>query len=210
MLIDFQVDFLLPGGFGERLGNDTSMLQKAVDPTQKVLAAARAAGMFIIHTREGHRPDLADVTPLKAGGSTIGSNGPNGRILVRGEVGHDFIPELRPLEDGSEVIIDKPGKGAFFQTDLELVLKNIGIDTLIVCGVTTEVCVHSTVREANDRGIRCVVLKDCTASYNATFHEVGIEMISAQGGIFGEVSDCKAVIEGLAPFKRKSEGIKTF
>jgi len=196
ILIDFQVDFMVPGGFGEQLGNDVSTLRRAIEPTQRLLAAARKAGLTIIHTREGHRRDLSDLTALKAGdGSTIGSKGPYGRILVRGEAGHDIIAELKPLE--SEIVVDKPGKGAFYQTDLDVILKNTGIDTLLVCGVTTEVCVHTTVREANDRGIRCIVLEDCTASYFPEFHKVGISMISAQGGIFGQVSNAASVIDGL-------------
>ena len=190
IIIDMQRDFLEPGGFGEALGNDVSRLKAAVGPLQAVLASARNAGMLVIHTREGHRPDLSDAPRHKVErgepAMRIGAPGPMGRILVRGEPGHDIIPELYPVE--GEPVIDKPGKGAFYQTDLELMLKNRDIDTLLVCGVTTEVCVNTTVREANDRGFRCIVLSDCCASYFPEFHTAGLAMIKAQGGIFGWVS----------------------
>jgi len=190
VIIDMQRDFLEPGGFGAALGNDVSKLQAAVAPCKAALAAARRVGMLIIHTREGHRPDLTDAPPHKVERgdpkNRIGAVGPMGRILVRGEPGHDIIPELYPL--ATEPVIDKPGKGAFYQTDLELMLRNRGIDTLFVCGVTTEVCVNTTVREANDRGFRCIVLSDCCASYFPEFHQAGLAMIKAQGGIFGSVT----------------------
>ncbi len=190
IIIDMQRDFVLPGGFGEALGNDTSLLLAAVEPTQQVLDRAREIGMFVIHTREGHRPDLTDCPPAKLtrGGKTfIGEDGPMGRILVRGEQGHDIIHQLYPIE--GEPVIDKPGKGSFHATDLGQILSDRGIKTLIVCGVTLEVCVHTTVREANDRGYECVVLSDCVASYFPEFQRVGLEMIKAQGAIFGWVSD---------------------
>ena len=200
LIIDMQRDFLEPGGFGAALGNDVSRLKAAVEPCRAVLAAARAAGMLVIYTREGHRPDLSDAPPHKVERGDpalrIGAPGPMGRILVRGEPGHDIIPELYPV--AGEPVIDKPGKGAFYQTDLELMLKNRGIDTLFVCGVTTEVCVHTTVREANDRGFRCLVLADCCASYFPEFHDVGLKMIKAQGGIFGSVASSGAVIAALS------------
>ena len=190
IIIDMQRDFLEPGGFGETLGNDVSLLQAAVEPLRKVLDAARSAKMLVIHTREGHRPDLSDAPRHKVERGEpslrIGAPGPMGRILIRGEPGHDIIPELYPA--GGEPVIDKPGKGAFYQTDLELMLKNREIDTLFVCGVTTEVCVNTTVREANDRGFRCIVLSDCCASYFPEFHAAGLAMIKAQGGIFGWVA----------------------
>lgn len=196
ILIDFQNDFVSPNGFGEHLGNDTAKLRRAIEPTRKVLEVFRKKGLPVIHTREGHRPNLSDVTSLKAGdGTLIGSEGPNGRSMVRGQWGNAIISELEPLSH--ETVIDKPGKGAFYQTDLELVLRNSNIDTLIVCGVTTEVCVHATVREANDRGFNCIVLEDCTASYFDEFHSVGIQMVCAQGGILGKVSDSKSVIDDL-------------
>jgi biuret amidohydrolase len=200
VIIDMQRDFLEPGGFGEALGNDVSLLKAAVGPCGEVLAAARRAGIFVIHTREGHRPDLTDAPPIKLerGGpaARIGAPGPMGRILVRGEPGHDIIPELYPA--AGEPVIDKPGKGAFYQTDLELMLKNRGIETLLVCGVTTEVCVNTTVREANDRGFRCIVLADCCASYFPEFHDMGLKMTKAQGGIFGYVSASAPVVAALA------------
>jgi nicotinamidase-related amidase len=189
VIIDMQRDFLEPGGFGAALGNDVSLLRRAVEPTRRVLAAARAAGMLVIHTREGHRPDLADLPPAKrARGrlkSGIGDPGPMGRILVRGEPGHDIVPELAPL--AGEPVVDKPGKGAFHATDLDAMLRNRGIRQLVVCGVTTEVCVNTTVREANDRGYECLVIEDCVASYFPEFQAMGLRMIKAQGGIFGWV-----------------------
>ena len=200
IIIDMQRDFLEPGGFGAALGNDVSRLHAAVEPCGKVLAAAREAGLLVIHTREGHRPDLTDAPPLKVErgdpAMRIGAPGPMGRILVRGEPGHDIIPELYPAAD--EPVIDKPGKGAFYQTDLELMLKNRNIETLLVCGVTTEVCVNTTVREANDRGFRCIVLSDCCASYFPEFHDMGLRMIKAQGGIFGSVAAGSAAIAALS------------
>ena len=190
IIIDMQRDFLEPGGFGETLGNDVSRLQAAVPPLRQMLAAARTAGMLVIHTREGHRPDLSDAPKHKVERGEpslrIGAQGPMGRILVRGEPGHDIIPELAPA--AGEPVIDKPGKGAFYQTDLELMLKNREIDTLLVGGVTTEVCVNTTIREANDRGYRCIVMSDCCASYFPEFHQAGLAMIKAQGGIFGWVT----------------------
>jgi biuret amidohydrolase len=200
IIIDMQRDFLQPGGFGAALGNDVSRLHAAVAPCADVLAAARKAGLFVIHTREGHRPDLADAPRLKVErgdpAMRIGAPGPMGRILVRGEPGHDIIPELYPI--AGEPVINKPGKGAFYQTDLELMLKNHSIETLLICGVTTEVCVNTTVREANDRGFRCIVLSDCCASYLPEFHDMGLKMIKAQGGIFGSVSASAPVIEALS------------
>ncbi|MET0656672.1 MAG: isochorismatase family cysteine hydrolase [Steroidobacteraceae bacterium] len=200
VIIDMQRDFLEPGGFGETLGNDVTRLQAAVDPCRKLLAGARELGMLIVHTREGHRPDLSDAPRAKVerGGPSarIGAPGPMGRILIRGEPGHDIIAALAP-RDG-EPVVDKPGKGAFYATDLQSILRNAGIENLIVCGVTTEVCVHTTVREANDRGYRCIVPADCCASYFPEFHEMGLKMIAAQGGIFGWVSDSRRILAALA------------
>lgn len=199
MVIDMQRDFLEPGGFGELLGNDVSLLRGAIEPTIKVLQAARETGLFVLHTREGHLPDLSDAPPSKlARGKLqtgIGDAGPMGRILVRGEPGHDIIPELAPID--GEPVIDKPGKGAFYATDLGDILQAKGIRTLIVCGVTTEVCVHTTVREANDRGYECLVLADCVGSYFPEFQRVALEMIKAQGGIFGWVGSSAAAISAL-------------
>jgi nicotinamidase-related amidase len=201
LIIDMQRDFMEPGGFGETLGNDVSQLARAVPPIAAVLSAARATGLLVVHTREGHLPDLSDAPPAKVARGTpsmrIGDPGPMGRILIRGEAGHDIIPELYPLD--SEIVIDKPGKGAFYATELGEVLHRHGIENLLVCGVTTEVCVNTTVREANDRGYRCVVLADACASYFPEFHEMGLKMIKAQGGIFGWVSDSAAVLEMLSP-----------
>jgi nicotinamidase-related amidase len=200
VVIDMQRDFLQKGGFGEALGNDVSRLSAAIPPCAALLEVARAKRLLVVHTREGHRPDLTDApkAKLERGSPTlrIGAVGPMGRILVRGEPGHDIVPELYPRP--GEAVVDKPGKGAFYATDLHLILENAGIETLIVCGVTTEVCVHTTVREANDRGYRCVVPADCVASYFPEFHEVALRMIKAQGGIFGWVSDSKRVIKALA------------
>lgn len=198
VMIDMQRDFVEPGGFGEALGNDVSLVRSAIEPCKRVLAAARAAGLLVVHTREGHRPDLTDCPPAKLtrGGKTfIGTQGPMGRILVRGEQGHDIIPELYPV--AGEPIVDKPGKGAFYQTDLHLILQNRDIRTLIVCGVTTEVCVTTTVREANDRGFECIVPQDCVGSYFPAFQKAALEMVKAQGAIFGWVSDSAAIVEAL-------------
>jgi len=199
VIIDMQRDFMEPGGFGETLGNDVSQLAKAVKPIGAVLSAAREAGMLVIHTREGHLPDLSDAPPAKvergAPSLRIGDPGPMGRILIRGEAGHDIIPELYPLD--SEIVIDKPGKGAFYATELTDVLGKYGIENLLVCGVTTEVCVNTTVREANDRGYRCVVISDGCASYFPEFHEMGLKMIKAQGGIFGWVADSAAILKAM-------------
>lgn len=200
VIIDMQRDFLEPGGFGETLGNDVSLLLAAVAPCRSVLAAARRTGMLVVHTREGHLPDLSDAPPakLERGEPTarIGAPGPMGRILIRGEPGHDIVPDLAP--SAGEIVIDKPGKGAFYATELGAVLAERGIATLLVCGVTTEVCVHTTIREGNDRGYRCVALADCCASYFPEFHRIGLEMIKAQGGIFGWVSSSEAVLTALA------------
>jgi nicotinamidase-related amidase len=199
LIIDMQRDFLEPGGFGEMLGNDVTQLRRAIEPNQQLLAAWRAKGLLVIHTREGHRPDLADLPPAKKvrgrGAKTIGDSGPMGRILVRGEEGHDIIQELAPAS--GEPVIDKPGKGAFFATDLHAILQNRGITQLVVTGVTTEVCVNTTVREANDRGYDCLVLEDCVASYFPEFQRAGLEMIKAQGGIFGWVGHSAQLIATL-------------
>lgn len=199
IMIDMQRDFLEPGGFGEALGNDVSRLAAAIGPCKRLLAAARQRRMLVIHTREGHRPDLSDAPKAKVQRGEpelrIGEPGPMGRILVRGASGHEIIPALSPI--ANEPVIDKPGKGAFYATDLHAILLNAGIDTLLVCGVTTEVCVHTTVREANDRGYRCVVLRDCCASYFPEFHEVGLRMITAQGGILGWVSDSRRILAAI-------------
>jgi nicotinamidase-related amidase len=201
VIIDMQRDFVEPGGFGETLGNDVSLLQSVVPPLKKVLETARAIGMTVIHTREGHVPDLSDCPPAKLSRGEpslrIGDLGPKGRILVRGEYGHDIVDELAPLP--GELVIDKPGKGSFHATDLDAELVANGINRLIVTGVTTEVCVHTTVREANDRGYECLVLSDCTGSYFPEFQRVGLAMIAAQGAIFGWVAPSEALITALIP-----------
>ena len=200
VIIDMQRDFLEPGGFGEMLGNDVSRLRSTIEPNRRLLAAWRSAGLQVIHTREGHRPDLTDLPPAKKargrGKTSIGDKGPMGRILVRGEAGHDIIPELYPLP--TEPVIDKPGKGAFFATDLHAILQHRGIQKLLVTGVTTEVCVNTTVREANDRGYDCLVVEDCVGSYFPEFQEMGLKMIKAQAGIFGWVSDSNRVLSALS------------
>jgi biuret amidohydrolase len=199
LLIDMQRDFLEPGGFGEALGNKVSLLSAAIGPCKALLDGARRRRMLVVHTREGHRPDLSDAPKAKvergAPSLRIGAIGPMGRILVRGEPGHDIIPSLYPK--ANEPVVDKPGKGAFYATDLQSILQNRSIENLIVCGVTTEVCVHTTVREANDRGYRCLVPADCCGSYFPEFHEVGLRMIKAQGGIFGWVTDSTRVLAAL-------------
>lgn len=200
LVIDMQRDFLEPGGFGASLGNDVSLLRRAIEPTRRLLAAWREHGLPVVHTREGHRPDLTDLPEAKRsrspGGPRIGDAGPMGRILVQGEPGHAIVPELTP--HANEVVIDKPGKGAFWSTNLHALLQKRGIRQLVVTGVTTEVCVHTTVREANDRGYECLVLSDATASYFPEFHSTALAMISAQGGIFGWVTDSASLLRVLA------------
>jgi len=199
LIIDMQRDFLEPGGFGELLGNDVSQLRLTISPNQKLLSTWRSRGAMVIHTREGHRSDLSDLPDAKRvrgrSATGIGDPGPMGRILIRGEPGHDIIPELYPLP--GEPIVDKPGKGAFWSTDLHSILQNNGIRQLVVTGVTTEVCVNTTVREANDRGYDCLVLSDCVGSYFPEFQEAGLRMIQAQGGIFGWVSDSAKLLAVL-------------
>jgi nicotinamidase-related amidase len=199
VLIDMQRDFVEPGGFGETLGNDVSLLAAVVPPLRTALAAARAAGLTVVHTREGHEPDLSDLPPakLRRGNPSlrIGDAGPKGRILIRGEYGHDIVDQLAPLP--GELVIDKPGKGSFYATSLHDQLQARGIRSLVVTGVTTEVCVHTTVREANDRGYECLVLSDCVGSYFPEFQRVGLAMIAAQGGIFGWVAPSAAFLDAL-------------
>ena len=199
LCIDFQRDFVEPGGFGESLGNDVSLLRSTIEPTRRVLDAARQHGWTVVHTREGHRPDLSDLFPAKRdrGQPTlrIGDDGPMGRLLVRGSEGHDIVPELAPAP--GEVVLDKPGKGSFYATDLETILRARGITHLVVTGVTTEVCVQSTVREANDRGFECLVLADCTGSYFPQFYESALAMFKAQGGIVGWVGTSADLLNAL-------------
>jgi nicotinamidase-related amidase len=200
LVIDMQRDFVEPGGFGETLGNDVSQLRAVIPPLQAALAATREAGMTVIHTREGHVPDLSDCPPAKLNRGKpalrIGDPGPKGRILIRGEYGHDIIDELAPAD--GELVIDKPGKGSFYATGLDDTLRSLGITSLIVTGVTTEVCVHTTVREANDRGYECLVLADCVGSYFPEFQRYGLAMIAAQGGIFGWVASAENYLKALS------------
>lgn len=200
LVIDMQRDFVEPGGFGETLGNDVSLLRAVIPPLQAVLAATREAGIAVIHTREGHLPDLSDCPPAKLNRGEpalrIGDPGPNGRILIRGEYGHDIIDELAPAD--GELVIDKPGKGSFYATGLDDTLRSLGTASLIVTGVTTEVCVHTTVREANDRGYECLVLADCVGSYFPEFQRQGLAMIAAQGGIFGWTGTSDQYLKALS------------
>lgn len=200
LVIDMQRDFLQPDGYAAKAGLDIEPLRAAIGPVSAVLAAARAAGLSIVHTREGHLPDLSDCPPYKLersrrAGAEIGSKGPLGRLLVRGEYGHDFVDELRPL--ANEIVIDKPGYSAFEHTALQQVLSAQGVDTLIVTGITTEVCVSSTLRSAADRGYRCITLRDACASGDLVLHEAALAMIAVEAGVFGDVATVAEVIGRL-------------